>query len=158
MAPKHVRAIMGHCRRGGKGSAILLGLAAALGPCALDAEEVRYEVLHHFVPYPEGARPSSLLEGSDGKLYGTTLGGGAGHEGAHALAVNDEGEVVVAGFTTFLGFPTTLGALHESYQRAAAGRSPDEIEVALPSRFTGRTEAPRCQERPVMRRARRSGR
>ena len=51
------RGITRRCRRGASCVAVLLGLAAASALGALEAGEVSYEVLHHFVPYPEGRGP-----------------------------------------------------------------------------------------------------
>jgi uncharacterized repeat protein (TIGR03803 family) len=63
-------------------AALLAGLLAA--PAAAQAPPVSYEVLHHFdrPGGSAGATPSAgLVEGPDGAIYGTTLGGGPGGQG-----------------------------------------------------------------------------
>ncbi|MBI4585137.1 MAG: hypothetical protein HY717_14085 [Planctomycetes bacterium] len=57
---------------------------AVLARLALEGaadQNVRYEVLHNFVPFPNGEGPGNLIQGSDGNLYGTTEWGGSAGAG-----------------------------------------------------------------------------
>jgi uncharacterized repeat protein (TIGR03803 family) len=70
-----------------------------------------YTVLHMFTDAREGANPrSTLIQGTDGRLYGTAWGGGP-HGAGTVFAIKPDG----SGFTTIYGF---------SGDRSAGGASP----------------------------------
>jgi len=63
---------------------IFLGALIVLSLRTIGAEQTQFEfeVVHHFVPAEDGARPlAPLIQGSDGNFYGTTSGGGASGAG-----------------------------------------------------------------------------
>jgi len=59
-----------------------IGVLSLLLSQGILAQEVSYEVLHKFNPFPLGTELSStLVQGADGSLYGTTRAGGANNLG-----------------------------------------------------------------------------
>lgn len=96
-------------------SGYLYGTAFGGGPNHLGAifriapDGSNYSVLHMFTNVNEGSNPQSgLIEGRDGRLYGTTFGGGA-KGGGIVFAINPDG----SGFSTIYSLgrtPTDGGA------------------------------------------------
>jgi len=69
----------------------------------------------------------------EGNLLWATYLGGSGYEGAFGLALDTEGNPIVAGTTDSLDFPTTAGAYHET----CVGLSPfDTCQGAFATKLT----------------------
>lgn len=69
----------------------------------MEKDGTTYEVIHRFTGPANGANPSdALLEGADGRLYGTTEGGGPGGGGV-VFAVNKNG----SSYTTLQSFTSS---------------------------------------------------
>jgi uncharacterized repeat protein (TIGR03803 family) len=94
-----------------------------------------YTVLHQFTGYPnnpnDGLRPTSLLQGTDGVLYGTTENGGAFGEGT-VFRINTDGGsfAVLRSFSSPGGGYSPQGALVEGsggdlYGTTESGGNPD---------------------------------
>lgn len=56
------------------------GVVFKLAPLA--RHQWKYTVLHSFNDTPDGSEPTGLIMGANGKLYGTTIGGGTRNLGA----------------------------------------------------------------------------
>ncbi|HEY6169028.1 MAG TPA: choice-of-anchor tandem repeat GloVer-containing protein [Verrucomicrobiae bacterium] len=80
-----------------------------------------YMILHHFTGAPDGASPlGSLIEASDGKLYGTTTVGGTNNTGT-IFRINKEG----SSYTAVWSFLSATGAA--ANPQAGVVEAPDGI-------------------------------
>jgi len=83
---------------------------------AINTDGSGFSTLHFFQNANDGASPSSILQGSDGRIYGTFANGATSHGGI--FAINTDG----TGFTEIATFTTGSSASPQGVLQASNGR------------------------------------